>query len=235
MDSEMFIKELINNINSKLSHLKFERNQNYFGWKNEKEKLFKEYIKKSEAYSHYEIDDLFYIYFIHKKICKNNNCNNVEYYFDKTIGLKLNFQNIKNKNDLITLIKEKFIQKNEQCERCGYNSSIEISIAKLPRILIIPLQKAERSSIVNYHEVIDIKEFVDIELCKKDNYLYQLFATNNHLGPSPNSGHYFSEINIRKLGHWYSFNDEYICAEHRPKIDYFNYILFYKNKSKKII
>ena len=64
---------------------------------------------------------------------------------------------------------------------------------------------------------------------KNESARYKIFAINNHLGSTPKSGHYYSEIYLDKLKSWYSFNDESVNKESyfcQQKLN--NYILFYK-------
>ena len=242
MDSEMFLEELIWNINLELSCLMEKREPTFYLYDNNKEKLLKQYIKESEKDSHYEINDLFYVCFIHEKKCTN--CQYISYYFDETTGLKLNFENINYKKniDLDTLIKDNFkkpiIIKSsflcQNCKKCYYIEEIT-RIAKLPKILIISLQKTNDENTkkipwqVNYGNKLTLEDIVDFGLCKKNIGLYQLFAINNHLGYSPRSGHYFSMIKLEKLNnYWFSFNDTSVDRINNPSPDLNNYVLFYK-------
>jgi len=244
MDSEMFLEELIWNINLELSCLMEKREPNFFLYESKKERLLKEYIKESEKDSHYEINDLFYVCFIHEKKCTN--CKYISYYFDETTGLKLNFENINYKRtiDLDTIIKDNFkkpllIKSSFFCQNCKNCYYIEETtrIAKLPKILIISLQKTNGENTkkipwqvnYNYKNNLSLKDIVDFDLCKKDSGLYQLFAINNHLGYSPRSGHYFSMIRLEKLNnYWFSFNDTSADKINPPSPDLNNYVLFYK-------
>ena len=244
MDSEMFLEDLIWNINLELSSLNVIRPQSFF-WYTDKEKeiLFQEYIRDSDKDSDFRINDLFYVCFIHEKKCINENCNNTSYYFDETTGLKLNFNNIKNKQsiDLLTLIKNNFskeikIKSSYLCSKCRRTNEIieKTSIAKLPKILIISLQKTNNDNsrkidcIVDFPDKFGIKEIVDIELCRNGNGRYKLFAINNHIGYSPRSGHYYSNIYLDELKEWFSFNDQSVEKINKPSPGLSNYILFYR-------
>lgn len=243
MDSEMFLEELIWDINIELGNLCEERTNKLFtnGKKNEKEVNFLNYIKESETETHFEINDLFYVYFIHKKKCLN--CGYLTYYFDESPGLKLNFEHTKceSKIDLVSLIIDNFKKPItikslilcQNCQKCLYVEETT-RIAKLPEILILSLQKVNKENtkkipwLVEFKEIIGIREIVDIDLIN-ESCLYEIFAINNHLGTTPKSGHYFSQIYLKNLNSWFSFNDEYVDNESDgsdPKLS--NYILFYK-------
>ena len=247
MDSEMFLEELIWDINIELGNLNIGRDNILFNKnnKNEREEDFLNYIEESENETHFEINDLFYVYFINEKKCVF--CKNISYYFDESPGLKLNFEHTKyqSKIDLVSLIMDNFKQPItiksrilcQYCQNCYYFEETT-RIAKLPEILILSLQKVNKENtkkipwIVEFKERIGIREIVDRNLVK-ESCLYEIFAINNHLGNTPKSGHYFSQINLKDLKSWYSFNDE--CVENdsdwsNPKL--YNYILFYKQIRK---
>ena len=247
-DSEMFLEELLWNINSELSILGEKRITYFFHAYTEKEKLFYEYIKNEDEDTYYKINDLFYVCFVHEQKCKL--CGYITYYFDESVGLKLTFDNCDKFNqnkkiDLYTLIMDNFknpipIKSTFLCKNCNqcYNILELIRIAKLPKILILSLQKTNIEStkkipwIVKYTQDFGIKEIVDLNLCKYGNCLYSLFAINNHLGYSPKSGHYYSTLYLDYLKSWFNFNDNSVeqISEDFPSPNENNYILFYKQK-----
>jgi len=251
-DSEMFLEELIWNINSELSILNEKRITYFLNTVTEKEKLFYEYITNEDEDTHYKINDLFYVCFVHEKKCKL--CNYTTYYFDESVGLKLTFDNCdkfnqKKKIDLYTLVMDNYknpipIKSNYLCQKCNkcYNMLEVIRIAKLPKILIISLQKTNIENtkkipwLVQYSPDLGIKEIVDIDLCQQGNCLYNLFAINNHSGYSPKSGHYYSTIYLDYLKSWFIFNDQSVnqISEDFPSPNDNNYILFYRQKKSRI-
>jgi ubiquitin C-terminal hydrolase len=122
------------------------------------------------------------------------------------------------------------------CQKCQQSLNIieTTRIAKLPKILILSLQKVNSDNtqktpwIVKFSEEIGIREIVDIDLIKNESCKYKIFAINNHLGSTPKSGHYFSQIFLEELKSWYSFNDESVSKYSDLSPNFDNYILFYK-------
>ena len=66
---------------------------------------------------------------------------------------------------------------------------------------------------------------------KTINSKYELFGVINHIGISPNSGHYYSyckNINSKTNNNWYKCNDEMVTEANISDIVNDNaYILFY--------
>ena len=217
-DSEMFLEELIWDINIELGNLGEKRVNKLFEQNNitEKKSNFLNYVKESESETHFEINDLFYVYFIHEKKCTN--CGFSTYYFDESPGLKLNFENtkFKSKIDLVSLIMDNFknpinIKSRLLCQNCKNCLIFEeiTRIAKLPKILILSLQKVNNENtqkipwLVEFgNNTIGIREIADIGLIN-GSCLYEIFAINNHLGNTPQSGHYFFQIYLKKAKSWY--------------------------------
>ena len=248
-DSEMFLEELIWDINIELGNLNIQRTNNpYLNINNKKAIIFADYIRESEIETNFEINDLFYVYFIHEKKCKN--CEYATYYFDQSPGLKLNFEQTKNKTqiDLSKLLMDNFnnpinIKSKLLCQNCRECSDIieTTKIVKLPKILILTLQKINYEStqktpwIVKDIKRIGIRGYVDISLIENESCLYEIFAINNHLGNSPKSGHYFSQIYLdtpKGPKGWYCFNDESVSKSYDFSPNLNNYILFYKQLDK---
>ena len=242
LDSEMFLEDLLWDINEELLQLTpVELNLPKPNTKKEEE--YFEYLKELQEEIYFKMKDLFYVTFIHEKKCEK--CQYVTYYFDDSPGLKLNFEKINHykKIDLMTLICENFkdpikIKSSIDCEKCRQSKNIieTTRIAKLPKILILSLQKTNKNNTrkylwdVKYDEEFGIKEIVDQDLSKDNPALYQHFAINNHCGYSPISGHYWSSIFLEKYRAWYCFDDERVSKENRLTYSSTNYILFYKQK-----
>lgn len=238
-NSKLFLEDLINNISSELSSLKFERKLYHISDNSKKKKEFFEYLKKSDKDTYFEINDLFYVYFIYIKICRN--CNFKSHYFDKTFGIKLNFRNINKKIDLHSLLRENFSENYSEikCQYCNYDKvMVKARIAKFPKILIFKFQNDNNKNIqmipVQYSQTIGIREFFDLDLCN-DSSRYELFVFNHFFGNSPSSGHYISTILFEKINRWYSFNDDYVelTIPNKGKYDILsnNSTIFYKQKN----
>ena len=238
-DTQMFLDELLWEINSELSisHTQRPLEKNFYL---PEQKEYYEYLKKSEKNSYYIMNDLFYVCFIHEKKCKN--CDKLIFYFDETPGLKLNFNNIKRNNiNLEELIKDNFMSSKNvnssiPCERCGqYLFELKTRIARLPTILIIVLQKTNENEtkkipcVVNYGKNLDLIDFVKETLIyKKGETQYSIYAVNNHYGSNPFSGHYSSLIFIEIFNTWFSFNDTSVTTSNIPEPNLNNYVLFFK-------
>ena len=242
-DTEMFLEVLIADINRELSVLDDKRIMYYYDTNTEKEILFYNYIKETDEDSYFKINDLFYVCFVHEKECYF--CHDKSYYFDQSTGLKLNFEKTKKTETigLTELIKINFenpiiFNCSFPCKKCNkcYKFIEKTRIAKLPKILILSLQKTDIECnikipwIVKFSlsENLNIKDLVDTELCKYGNCSYSLFAINNHIGSSPKSGHYYSLIYLESFKKWYCFNDEKVYQENDISPNLNNYILFYK-------
>ena len=245
-DSEMFLEELLWEINTELAINNIQRplkeNNIYFPEQKEYNNYIK--LKNKEMDSDYRMDDLFYICFINEKKCKN--CNYVKFFFEETVGLKLNFKKInkEEKIDLTQLINDNFklwndIESSFRCKRCqGNKFSIKTRIARLPKILIILLQKTNEDEtkkipwIVNFEDNLDLKDIVkDTLIFKKGETLYSIFAINNHYGYSPRSGHYSSQIYIEHFKTWFNFNDTNVSISNKPQPNLNNYALIYKKEN----
>ena len=226
-DSKMFLEDLISNINSDLLLLQKKPIMNLFNSINNNSIItqkFLNYFKESSENIHYEINDLFYVYLIHEKMC--GNCHFVNYFFDKSFGIKLNFPNNIKKAYLYDLIKYNFdrnIRTQIQCENCKKRAIERTTIAKFPKILIFTL--SDTNIPIFPEEMIDLRNYLNRELCK-DSSMYKLFAINHHIGDSLNSGHYYSSIFIRD--NLYTFNDESVTVENNLSNFSNYYILFYK-------
>ena len=154
-DSEKFLEELLWEINTELAVMKIERplEEKYFYFPEQKE--YYNYLKNNEEDSYYIMNDLFYVCFINEKKCKN--CNKVNF-----VGLKLKFKNISKLQyiDLTQLINDNYILWNdikpsEPCEKCGNNKfELKTRIARLPKILIIVLQKQMKMKLKKFQLLI---------------------------------------------------------------------------------
>ena len=184
-DSEMFLEELLWEINTELSYKNIKRPLEEKDFYFAEQKEYYNYLKKEE--SDYKMNDLFYVCFINEKKCKN--CNKVYFYFDENVGLKLNFKTISKLQsiDLTDLINDNFklwndIKSSIPCEKCGeFNFQLKTRIARLPKILIIVLQKTNEDEteiipwIVNFKNELDLKDIVKDTLIYKKEKHFILF------------------------------------------------------------
>ena len=238
-DSEMFLEELLWGINTELSLMNIKRPLEKKDFYLPEQKEYYNYLTKEDSY--YIMNDLFYVCFINEKKCKN--CNKVNFYFDESVGLKLNFKKISELQyiDLTQLINDNYklwndIKSPEPCKNCGNNKfELKTRIARLPKILIIVLQKTNEDEtkkipwIVNFKNELDLKDIVKKTLIyKKGETLYSIYAINNHYGQTPSLGHYCSQIYIEHHKKWFSFNDISVSFSDNPEPSLNNYVLFYK-------
>ena len=239
MESLIFLEDLIREINTLLSYSP-RQIYNLFPIKSKMAEEFMKYFKESEEKINYLINDLFYVYFIHEKYCLN--CKYISYDFDTSLGLKLNFENIKPGG--VIYLSDLFMKNFEsrisnkshiECKKCN-NCKITIKnrIVKLPKILIISEQKMYKENAekiptrISFPEMIDLRNFVDLNLVKNESTLYEIFGVINNIENTLDKKHYYSEILIK--GKWYSFNDACVM-EINPKY-LSNKILFYKRVNK---
>jgi ubiquitin C-terminal hydrolase len=108
--------------------------------------------------------------------------------------------------------KKSYVDMGENCSFCKRTSKKNeiMKIAKLPKILIISLQRInpkngmKNEAFVKFYEGLDLKEIIDTEIQNGINTRYDLFAISNHIG-NINTGHYYSHIKINN--NWYCFED----------------------------
>ena len=91
-NSTLFLEDLIYNISTELSSLKYGRELNPINEKYKMKKEFSEYLMKSDKGTYFEINNLFFVYFIYMGKCRY--CNYKIEDFDKTFGINLNFKKI---------------------------------------------------------------------------------------------------------------------------------------------
>ena len=91
-----------------------------------------------------------------------------------------------------------------------------MKLASLPKILILNINRAMFKKELNtnnlkYPETLDLSEFVDKNLYKKQLNNYEIYAVNERSGDSIQYGHYYSYIKIENK--WYKFNDNSVTDE----------------------
>ena len=129
---------------------------------------------------------------------------------------------------------QRYFDNKHKCTKCKKNT---ISRAwSLPDILVLYIKRYtprgdKINTELNIEYNIDISKWVSSSKCDSNNYLYNLYAVNCHIG-NANSGHYWSYCKDIK-GIWYKFDDcnvekvndlsSITCSEH-------SYILFYQRE-----
>ena len=216
-----FIRIFLEDLNQELNKIKIK--PNYFELKqNNKNKniLFDEFNSNFKSREDSIIIDNFYGTFINSYICKN--CKYQSFSFQKFLDIPLLFNNNNNLSyfDAIKmedLLKNNF--KNEEilfdfpcenpsCKKKTYHIK-ETKLGHLPKILILSLQRMRKTRYknntkVSFNETINLKDYIDYEICKTYNCEYQLYAIANHRG-TIDFGHYYAYIKINGL--WFEFND----------------------------
>ena len=134
------------------------------------------------------------------------------------------------------------ILQDYKCNNCGlFNTCLKNNLFfRIPKCMIIQLKRPVDSKGNLIKNKIKIKEELNINKYKKHtkaDVRYDLFAINYHIGPTANSGHYYSLIKGKgagnERGNWVMCDDEIIETIDNP--EYYldskdSYILFYFKK-----
>ena len=214
-----FIRIFLEDLNQELNKINIK--PNYFELKqNNKNKLIfcNEFNNNFKSREDSIIIDNFYGTFINSYICKN--CYYQSYSFQKFLDIPLLFNNNNNSFDVIKiedLLKNNFTNEeilydfpceNPSCKKKTYHIK-ETKLCHLPKILILSLQRMRKyrnknNTKVYFKETINLKDYIDDEICKNYYCEYQLYAIANHKG-TIDFGHYYAYIKIN--GNWIEFND----------------------------
>ena len=86
-----------------------------------------------------------------------------------------------------------------------------IRLASLPEILIISIDRALlglsfNDDVLIFDKELDLKKFIDSDILNNICTKYELYAVNECLGHSKNSGHYYSFVKINNKN-WFKFSD----------------------------
>ncbi len=175
------------------------------------------YTKQSyEQWSNYYSNGYSYIIeMFNGNIMKNIKCTNCDYknnLFEQFMILDVEC----NSDTLIECIKESYIKSEKidswECEECK-NKSCEktTSVWTLPNYLIIKLNrfnidKSKNDKMISFDiGDIDLTELISTKKQDDNNYIYEIYAINYHIGDHT-SGHYYSTYkNLNK--NWYLHND----------------------------
>ncbi len=103
--------------------------------------------------------------------------------------------------------------------RKGKKSFCFRRLASLPNVLILSINRAFvgkslNNSCLYFDETLDLKDFIDEDICKDEDTTYSLYAINECKGLIKNFGHYYSYVKINNK--WFKFDDETIYEE-KPK------------------
>ena len=194
----------------------------------DKYKLYLENYKKIENSF---IDDIFYSKTINIFNC--NECKNETYSFEPNLDLILTIQKNQKLEDALNEYFSKItVEKN--CETCNKICEINkrILIAYTPEILTISLQRVKDDIDVEFNETIDLKYFIDGELCDKEHASYKLISVinyklNNSNVSSGNEIYYYNNIKIENK--WFDFKGN-TCNELKNVNlkNSISYVLFYQ-------
>lgn len=160
--------------------------------------------------------------------------------FDPMMDLSLN---IKNKRTLSECLKsfhkgEQLTDFNYNCHKCGstHNPIKQLTIAKLPPVLVLQLKRFEHLMNGNSIKINDSVEFPiylnmspflhAVEETRVPDVVYELIAVISHEG-SVNQGHYTSMCKIPG-GQWFKFNDSMVVTiSEEDVLKQQAYLLFY--------
>ena len=235
-DSIEFLRTLLDDLSKEINV-----NQNISAYKElttqgkSKEEQSKEYHNFFISRENSIIVDIFYNQIINIFTCS---CGFESYSFQKLLDIPLLLPNKKSSIDLSSLINEYFKEEeldwSSKCENCLKPELKHLKITKfciLNEIVIFSLQRFDpvlsiKNNIrVSFDEIIDLKEYCDLDLFKQ-NTKYRLCGTINHIG-NINYGHYYTYVRIGEI--WYEFNDSLVQKVY--KMDYENSsvcVLFYE-------
>ena len=215
-DTQEFCRYLLQDLNSELNEIKIPSSYKKELPKKNKNKKESFNIYLEDCYSKEKsiITDLFIGYFSFEYYCE---CGYKEYSFSQFLDLPIQMDINIQGYDLYQMLRNNFYKKSyvdmgENCSFCKRTSKKNeiMKIAKLPKILIISLQRInpkngmKNEAFVKFYEGLDLKEIIDTEIQNGINTRYDLFAISNHIG-NINTGHYYSHIKINN--NWYCFED----------------------------
>ena len=183
------------------------------------------------------IISIFYAQIINTFTCE---CGYKSFSFEKILDIPLLLPNNRYSDNLnlINLLnnyfsgeKFKWDSKCEKCKEKNLYHQKSIKFAKLPKILVLSIQRynylsyGKSNKSVSFNEEIDLSSFIDRDLVKQKNTKYKLFGVSNHSG-TLDFGHYYSYTKVNNS--WYEFNDSSV---YQRSISYNSsnvYALFYE-------
>ena len=240
-DAQEFLRILLNDISSEMNQNKKNRNYTEIIYTNLKDKIQseKEFEKFSNSKEKSFITELFNSVILTKHLCK---CNEETYSFNNIIEYPLTIPKNINLIELSELLdiyfQEEIVEFVNRCQRCKnieYHKK-ELFITKLPKILIISLQRlnfrenTKNECIINFSEKLDLSKYIDNDFKNNQTAEYNLLGFINHIG-TLNFGHYYSYIKLENKTIWYKFDDSKVNRI-GDKVEDMDeaYILFYTRK-----
>jgi len=171
------------------------------------------------------------------KIITCKKCSYKSYKFTPFNSISLSLDN--EYDNLLDILKHNF--KNEtvkdwKCEKCNKKGcTIESWIWEMPKYINFHFMRAiyeqkNTKDIIYPHVDFKLNDIICPYKNDKNNYIYDLYSVNYHVGNDSDSGHYFS-ICKDLQNEWYIFNDANVSKlelENPPYSD--SYILFYYRK-----
>jgi len=240
-DSHEFLIDLLDLFHNVLS---YKINVNISGEiKNEHDKLMMEslvYWKNLYKNNYSEIVKIF-----HGLTLNIIQCNNCKYesenIFESYNSLNININNSNLLNECIEKYFNEFTIHDWKCDKCNSNGcNKSLKLWTIPDYLIIHLKRFDSNgNKINQYidfpiDDFDLTKYITKKKRDPNNYIYSLYAINNHEGSS-RSGHYWSSIkNIDDK--WYKINDGHVSkynnnSDLKTQLITSNaYILFYYRK-----
>ena len=214
-----------------------ENNANAMNIQTDKNKLYELFLNNYKKNYNSIISDSFYGSIQTQSICQN--CRIVKYnyeivyffefpleqiniYFGKTPS-NINYELVQpeiNLNECFNFYQKGEIMTKDNamyCDLCNItcDSFYITKIYKPPKYLILILNRGKGNIYkcnVKFHEILDIKSFVENKNC---NTLYDLYAVICHFGPSSMGGHFIAYARNALNDKWYGYNDSSVtlCKE----------------------
>lgn len=216
-DSQNFgidlINEIIKNIKKEENNIEYDSEDNSLKTQYKSKKV--EYINYINKYQKNEIS--IEKMFILNELLETKQKNNINFRFSTSLDIELVFPKTKKiiytLKDLLSYkynINNINYEKNKDLNSNKY-LKIERRICKIPIVLIVTILRSfignelNRSSL-ECPEELDLSEFVDYDLVKKNqNLKYALFSVNEKIGDNKKFGHYICKIKEKDT--WHLYND----------------------------
>ncbi len=132
-------------------------------------------------------------------------------------------------------IGELYLDNNMTCEYCSQEVYSKISFVKIPKILILHLQRTENLKInknfIDFDFSINSKNYFHGISEDLQNIQYDLIGIIYFYGNTPNEGHYNCVCKNSNDNKWYKFNDNEVFIMNENELKNENaYALIYQQK-----